>query len=102
LQNTFLYIIKLEGRHPKNRGHYNTGPVIIGTYEFFPVICFGLKDDAAVQTFRRFINGVLQRLDFAFALVDDFPPSACIAINPGKCVFGVSEVGTHFSQSLSW
>jgi len=80
-----------------------------GLYEF-PVMCFGLKN--AAQTFQRFINGVIQGLDFVFAYIDDVLIAsvnadehmanvretlqrlqrACVAINPGKCVFGVSEL----------
>jgi len=80
-----------------------------GLYEF-PVMCFGLKN--AAQTFQRFINNVIQGLDFVFAYVDDVLIASAnvdehvanvretlqrlqhagVAINPGKCVFGVSEL----------
>lgn len=80
-----------------------------GLYEF-PVMCFGLKN--AAQTFQRFINSVIQDLDCAFAYIDDVLIASAnadehvtnvretlqrlqragIAINPGKCVFGVSEL----------
>jgi len=80
-----------------------------GLFEF-PVMCFGLKN--AAQTFQRFVNEVLRGLDFAYAYVDDVLiaskteaeheahlrvvlgrlQSSGIAINPGKCVFGVQQL----------
>lgn len=80
-----------------------------GLYEF-PVMCFGLKN--AAQTFQRFIIGVLQGLDFAFAYIDDVLIASAtaaehesnvretlrrlqhagVAINSGKCVFGVPDL----------
>lgn len=80
-----------------------------GLYEF-NYMTFGLRN--AGQTFQRFIDEVVQGLDFCFAYVDDilvYSRNANqhaehlrilfkrledygIVINPGKCVFGAPEV----------
>lgn len=80
-----------------------------GLFEF-PFMTFGLRN--AGQTFQRFIDQVVQGLDFCFAYVDDilvYSRSESehaehlqvifqrlhnygVVINPSKCVFGVKEV----------
>lgn len=80
-----------------------------GLYEF-NYMTFGLRN--AGQTFQRFIDEVVQELDFCFPYIDDilvYSRDATqhaehlrilfkrledygIVINPAKCVFGVSEV----------
>ncbi|CAK9810898.1 Transposon Tf2-9 polyprotein [Anthophora plagiata] len=80
-----------------------------GLFEF-PYMTFGLRN--AAQTFQRFIDEVLRGLDFCYAYIDDILVASSseaehlehldilfnrikkysIVINPGKCVFGRSEV----------
>lgn len=80
-----------------------------GLFEF-NFMTFGLRN--AAQTFQRFIDEVLQGLEFCFAYIDDILVASSsheehlrhleilfkrlksygVVINPGKCVFGKSEV----------
>ncbi|XP_076299334.1 uncharacterized protein LOC143218180 [Lasioglossum baleicum] len=80
-----------------------------GLFEF-PYMTFGLRN--AAQTFQRFIDEVLQGLDFCYPYIDDILVASSseaehlrhlellfkrleqynIVINPGKCKFGQSEV----------
>lgn len=82
-----------------------------GLFEF-PYMTFGLCN--AAQTFQRFVNSVIQGLDFCFAYLDDILVASRdeqehlehlrilfgrlndfgVVINLGKCVFGQPEV--HF------
>ncbi|XP_044745200.1 uncharacterized protein LOC123307062 [Coccinella septempunctata] len=76
-----------------------------GLFEF-PVMTFGLRN--AAQTFQRFIDEVLQGLDFCFSYIDDVLIASSseeehmehlriiferfrnysIVLNPAKCIFG--------------
>lgn len=80
-----------------------------GLFEF-PYMTSGLRN--AAQTFQRFIDEVLQGLDFCYAYIDDILVASSseaehlqhlellfkrleqynVVINPGKCKFGQSEV----------
>lgn len=80
-----------------------------GLFEF-PIMCFGLRN--AAQTFQSFLNGVLRRLEFAFAYADDVLIAYRdvaeheqhvltvlerfkhfgIAINPTKCVYAMDSL----------
>ena len=80
-----------------------------GLFEF-PFMTFGLRN--AAQTFQRFIDEVLQNLDFCYAYIDDILVASAsleehlqhleilferlrnygVVINPSKCVFGQSSV----------
>jgi len=81
-----------------------------GMYEFLRMF-FGLRN--AAQTFERFMDGVLNSLDFCYTYIDDILVASshspekhyehlkvlfeqlqkyAIIINPEKCVFGQSEL----------
>lgn len=80
-----------------------------GLFEF-PYMTFGLRN--ASQTFQRFVDEVLRGLDFVFCYIDDILIFSAdqethkkhlrevfsrlrdfgLVLNPGKCVFGASQV----------
>lgn len=80
-----------------------------GLFEF-PFMTFGLRN--AAQTFQRFIDEVLQGLDFVYAYIDDILIASAsldehmghlrvvcerlkqygLVINPSKCVFGQPQI----------